>query len=858
MLRGSLRGRGRRAGRLPPRLRRPALRRARIAVRPWLYRVAHNRCIDYVRRAPATPLQPDELLPGGTDPVVEAERREDLRRLVADLHALPEQQRSALIIRELEGLSYDDLATTLGVTVPAVKSLLVRARSGLAEAAEARDDRLRADPRGARARRRPPRPPAAAAARPPARVRRLPRPPPGAAPRPRPARQPPARGPSSLLLGGWLATLLGSGGGGASSAADRLRAGRRRHQGARGRVGLRRRGRRRRVEVADHREHAPARPRRARRRSSPRRRRRRAPPVAPATPPPAAADAAPGPSTSSTPRPGPVDRARRPPVEDDDDEEATPTADADPDADRRRRPPSRRPRRRRRPRPRRRAEPTTEPTADATAEMAVDARTRPLSSALRERGARLRLDRHRLRLRRQRQRAAAGREGLPRRACSRRAAATRDEDFAKTTWNARRYYWLPRLGLQGHPPDDAVQGRLRRLRLRRRRRQPRLREHALPPAPGSAFYRDPQWARARGLGVARSRPHYETAERMLGVTDVRGRGPGRPLLRELADEMGVADTYSTTRVGVFFGEPGETVADPYFGGEGPPRAGCIRCGALHGRLPPQRQEHAASRTTSGSPSGAASQILPERTVADVRPLGARRRLRRLRGHERALRRLVRKDAPTLTARGVVVAAGALGTNQLLQRCRLGGSLPRLSDRIGHLVRTNSEAISAVTTRTTATTSPSRSRSPRASIPTPTRTSRTSPTARGGGLDGAALHAPDARGHARTRPLSSRGAAPPAPLLRALAARGRGARSSCSPCRRSTTRCGCARKRNLLGLGPAPADARRIRTSPTRASSPVADQVTRRARREARRARRRRASPRRCSTSRRPRTSWAAR
>ena len=110
-----------------------------IAVRAWLYRVAHNRCIDYVRRAPAPPLQPDELLPGGTDPVVEAERREDLRRLVADLHNLPEQQRSALIIRELEGLSYEELGTALGVTVPAVKSLLVRARSGLAEAAEARD-----------------------------------------------------------------------------------------------------------------------------------------------------------------------------------------------------------------------------------------------------------------------------------------------------------------------------------------------------------------------------------------------------------------------------------------------------------------------------------------------------------------------------------------------------------------------------------------------------------------------------------------------------------------------------------------------------------------------------------------------
>ena len=164
-----------------------------IAVRPWLYRVAHNRCIDYVRRAPAAPLQPDELLPGGIDPVAAAEQREDLRRLVADLHALPEQQRSALIIRELEGLSYDDLATTLGVTVPAVKSLLVRARTGLAEAGEARGDRLRRDPGAARARRRPARPPAAAAARPSARVLAVPRARAGAAPRPRAARKPPPR-----------------------------------------------------------------------------------------------------------------------------------------------------------------------------------------------------------------------------------------------------------------------------------------------------------------------------------------------------------------------------------------------------------------------------------------------------------------------------------------------------------------------------------------------------------------------------------------------------------------------------------------------------------------------------------------
>jgi RNA polymerase sigma factor (sigma-70 family) len=111
-----------------------------VTLRAWLYRVAHNRCIDQLRRplpAPAdlfetsrTPLQ---------DPMTTAERREDLRRLVEDVGRLPEQQRSALLMRELEGLSYAELADALDVSVPAIKSLLVRARIGLTEATDARD-----------------------------------------------------------------------------------------------------------------------------------------------------------------------------------------------------------------------------------------------------------------------------------------------------------------------------------------------------------------------------------------------------------------------------------------------------------------------------------------------------------------------------------------------------------------------------------------------------------------------------------------------------------------------------------------------------------------------------------------------
>src|SRR5215218_6176134 len=111
-----------------------------VNVRAWLYRVAHNRCIDHLRRPIPAPADVFEMSRTPLhDPLEDAQRREDLQRLVADVARLPEQQRSALLMREMEGLSYQDLAEALDVTVPAVKSLLVRARIGLVEAAEARE-----------------------------------------------------------------------------------------------------------------------------------------------------------------------------------------------------------------------------------------------------------------------------------------------------------------------------------------------------------------------------------------------------------------------------------------------------------------------------------------------------------------------------------------------------------------------------------------------------------------------------------------------------------------------------------------------------------------------------------------------
>lgn len=111
-----------------------------LALRAWLFRVAHNRCVDELRRpAPPAPEVLHQLGRAAQDPAVELDRRESLRRLIADVRRLPDQQRSALLMREMGGMSYVELAGSLGTSVPAVKSLLVRARIALAQAAEARD-----------------------------------------------------------------------------------------------------------------------------------------------------------------------------------------------------------------------------------------------------------------------------------------------------------------------------------------------------------------------------------------------------------------------------------------------------------------------------------------------------------------------------------------------------------------------------------------------------------------------------------------------------------------------------------------------------------------------------------------------
>jgi len=273
--------------------------------------------------------------------------------------------------------------------------------------------------------------------------------------------------------------------------------------------------------------------------------------------------------------------------------------------------------------------------------------------------------------------------------CGRRFA---DGDFPKSTWDLRRYFWAPRLGLRGifrlTPFKDVSVvsgcgvgggslGYANTLYV-----------------PPSDFFEDPQWGDIDDWEATLA-PHYAEAQRMLGVTVHEDDDPADGLLREFGEHLGVGDTYRKTPVGIFLDNPGETVPDPYFGGEGPDRTGCMRCGRCMVGCP-----HGAKNTLVKNYLWLAerrgAEVTPDRTVTEVRPLGAEDGSDGYAVSSERSGRLSGRGRRTVTARGVVVAAGPLGTNRLLQRCRLGGALPRVSARLGELVRTNSEMILAVT------------------------------------------------------------------------------------------------------------------------------------------------------------------
>ena len=268
----------------------------------------------------------------------------------------------------------------------------------------------------------------------------------------------------------------------------------------------------------------------------------------------------------------------------------------------------------------------------------------------------------------------------------------RDEDFAKSTWNARRFLWAPALGLKGilrlTPFKDifiasgaAVGGGSIVYANTLYRAKPE-------------FFANPQWKTLEDWSKV-LKPHYDTAERMLGVNVVPRESDGQKLLAKMGQAFGVAETFRRTPVGVYFGKPGVAAPDPYFGGEGPERRGCTFCGAcMVGCREGAKNTLLKNYLWFAEKRGA--EVVAETTVVDIRPLG------RGDGSEGYAITTERSGAwfarhrRTIITRGLVVSAGALGTNRLLAQCKLKGSLGRLSDRLGKLVRTNSESLLAIT------------------------------------------------------------------------------------------------------------------------------------------------------------------
>ncbi|HEY0517333.1 MAG TPA: GMC family oxidoreductase [Solirubrobacteraceae bacterium] len=273
--------------------------------------------------------------------------------------------------------------------------------------------------------------------------------------------------------------------------------------------------------------------------------------------------------------------------------------------------------------------------------------------------------------------------------CGRRFA---DDEFPKNTADFKRYFWNPRLGMKGIfrlttfkdlgvVSGCGVGGGS-------------LGYACTLYVPPKQFFEDRQWAEMQDWETELA-PHYAEAQRMLGVTENPHEDPADQLLRELGEELGVGDSYKRTPVGIYFGEPGRKVADPYFGGEGPERTGCTRCGrcmvgCVHGAKNTLVKNYLYFAERHGA------EVMPERTVLDIRPIGAADGSDGYEVESVRSGAWLRKERRVQRARGVVVSAGPLGTNKLLQRCRLRGSLPAISPRLGELVRTNSESILTVT------------------------------------------------------------------------------------------------------------------------------------------------------------------
>jgi cholesterol oxidase len=262
----------------------------------------------------------------------------------------------------------------------------------------------------------------------------------------------------------------------------------------------------------------------------------------------------------------------------------------------------------------------------------------------------------------------------------------KDSDFAKSNWQFWKYVWMPAIRAHGILQISILKGAMVL--------------HGAGLGGGSLGYANvleiptdetfatPAWNQNVKWGEV-LKEHYATARKMFGAARNPKLWKADDLLKQMAEERGMGHTFRATDVGAYFGEAAVTVPDPYFGGEGPERAGCQHCGGCMVGC-----HHNAKNTLPknylyfAEKNGA--ELKAEVEVTDVRPStfdNARYEIT----YQDSTKLFKRKQ--TVHAKNVIFSAGVMGTMKLLLNLRdVKGSLPNLSRRLGHMVRTNSEAL----------------------------------------------------------------------------------------------------------------------------------------------------------------------
>src|SRR3990172_3520044 len=270
-----------------------------------------------------------------------------------------------------------------------------------------------------------------------------------------------------------------------------------------------------------------------------------------------------------------------------------------------------------------------------------------------------------------------------------------DSDFATTNWQFWKYLWAPVLRSFGILQITITKGAMVL--------------HGVGVGGGSLGYAnvlqiptDKTFAtRAWNQPIAWGqvlRPHFETAKKMLGATRNPKLWKADEIMRQQAGERGLGHTFRATEVGVFFGQEGETVPDPYFNGEGPERTGCRHCGGcMVGCRYNAKNSLPKNYLYFAEKNGV--EVIAEAEVTDVTPLplgegpgdAPHRGVREYDVIYRSSTRPFGGSTQVVRARRVIFSGGVMGTMKLLLNLR-ESSLPAISPRLGEKVRTNSEAL----------------------------------------------------------------------------------------------------------------------------------------------------------------------